>query len=389
MLLIVPCSLAFTFINWLDLQLSMNFALQVLSYLSFISLFIYLIIIFFIDKSDGFLNLNFLFNFYRFIILVELFLLAFFSSDIFLYYNLVWFKSDGIFSLNLFNWYINQFSFLIDRSSLVFSVTTYIIGYFTNRYSFIYLKSDKNRTSFLKFLNLFIISMLFLVKTNCILVVVLSWEFLGISSFFLIGHYYNRPYSLKSAFKAFSFNRVSDLFLFLFTVIYLYNYNSFEVFIVNEKRCFLEFISFFFLIITASIKSAQGIFFFWLPDSMEAPIPASALIHSATLVAAGIYLCIRFYNVINYYYLLQVFLILSGLMSATIFSFIAFLQTDIKRLLAYSTIANCGFIYFLLGSKLVDTALVYFSVHGLLKSSLFMLFGYLIVYNNHVQDFQF
>ncbi len=119
---------------------------------------------------------------------------------------------------------------------------------------------------------------------------------------------------------------------------------------------------------------------------MEAPIPASALIHSATLVAAGVYLMLRFKHLLIPNNNLTYILITSGILTASIFSLIAALQTDIKKLLAYSTIANCGFMYFLIGIGCFKLTVIYFAIHGLLKAILFLLAGNLILLNNHNQD---
>lgn len=121
---------------------------------------------------------------------------------------------------------------------------------------------------------------------------------------------------------------------------------------------------------------------------MEAPIPASALIHSATLVSAGIFLCLYFFDhIVKYNFLLQL-LSICGILSAVVFSIISSLQTDVKRLLAYSTIANCGFVYFLIGNSLYFESIIYFILHGILKSYLFLIFGFIVHESYHYQDMQ-
>jgi len=121
---------------------------------------------------------------------------------------------------------------------------------------------------------------------------------------------------------------------------------------------------------------------------MEAPVPASALIHSATLVSAGIFLCVKTYSTLKKYPFVLEYLKISGLLSAVVFSVLASLQTDKKRLLAFSTISNCGFIYFLLGGFLLPEACLYFTTHGILKSYTFLVFGTFIVHSKHIQDMQ-
>lgn len=212
---------------------------------------------------------------------------------------------------------------------------------------------------------------------------------MGISSFFLINHYFKRAYSFKSAYKAFCYNRFSDLTFFLFAVLFIFNTNTLSLQnIPNLQSSYTSTLMYTLLLLTAFIKSAQGIFFGWLPDSMEAPIPASALIHSATLVAAGIYLLLRLdIFILTNPYVIYALLAFGGF-SAVLFSGISFLQTDIKKLLAYSTIANCGFMYLLIGMCCLKQALLFFIVHGLLKSLIFLIAGNFIIVFSHNQDFQ-
>lgn len=191
---------------------------------------------------------------------------------------------------------------------------------------------------------------------------------------------------MKSSLKAFFFNRISDLFLFIFFAAFLFEYGTSSLVTVHSTGSSIEFLLLFSLTQLAFIKSAQGVYYFWLPDSMEAPIPASALIHSATLVSAGIYLCLRFRYLLLSNVFLRDFILYHSLISAVIFSFTAFLQYDIKRLLAFSTISNCSFMYFLISLGFLNETLFYFTLHGFLKSLLFLLVGYLIINNFHSQD---
>ncbi len=160
----------------------------------------------------------------------------------------------------IFNFSILQFRY--DLLSLIFSFTTLSIGIFTTLYSSVYLNGDKNITKFSFFLSFFLLSMLYLVHTNNMVCLLLCWEFLGVSSFFLIGHYSQRPYTLKSALKAFNYNRFSDITFFLFFCFYIINYNTILCDITSINTVKNINILGILLFLTASVKSAQNIFFF-------------------------------------------------------------------------------------------------------------------------------
>jgi len=179
--------------------------------------------------------------------------------------NLVYsyYLAENVLFFNILGFYIKPLCILIDQTSLVFTVTTLLISIGSNYYTNTYLKGDKNRKFFTSLLNLFIFSMLFLVNTNSLIVIVFCWEFLGISSFFLINFYSKRAFSIKSAFKAFSFNRFSDVFMFIFFLSYYYSTNSTEIYhFSNYSSSDISLLCPLSLTLAASIKSAQNIFFF-------------------------------------------------------------------------------------------------------------------------------
>lgn len=280
---------------------------------------------------------------------------------------------------------VNVTSFYYDSLTFTFLFTIYTIGFIVHKYQFSYLNDSPSKEMFLITFNTFILSMVGVVSTSNWLLLLLSWEVLGLSSFFLIGYYKNKPAALKSALKAFIFNKLSDLFLIIAFAIYYFTYNTFYIIQQPVLTPNTEWIG-TFLLLTAFVKSAQFCFYFWLPDSMEAPIPASALIHSATLVSAGIYLALRFIDIIEISTVAQYLILTISTLTMVFASLIAYNQTDIKKLLAYSTIANCGFIYFLIFLKAYKVAMIYFVVHGVIKSFSFIIAGDLIIQNNHIQD---
>lgn len=241
--------------------------------------------------------------------------------------------------------------------------------------------------------------MTLLVLSGSWFTLLLGWELIGITSFLLINYWTSKIGTLKSAFKAFVFNKVSDACLILAVCIslsaglpYLNPSLAFANSLAGASLSFggitFSYASVFLaaIVIAAFCKSAQFGFHFWLPDSMEAPVPASALIHSATLVSAGIYLLLRFnslFLVCDYIYSAV------GLFSAfTAFygAIIAAFQTDVKKILAYSTISHCGMLIFSTLLNAPYITLFYLFAHGFFKSINFMCVGNFIQYSNNYQD---
>lgn len=196
---------------------------------------------------------------------------------------------------------------LIDSISYSFALLTISIATFVYIYIFSYFRYDANVERLTIFINLFVISMVLLVMSGNFFVMFLGWELIGLTSFFLINFWSSRISTLKSAFKAYVFNKFSDVSLFIAIILILLtigdiniltfnksisNYNDYYVNLLDLNLSLIELIS-MMLIIAAFIKSAQFGAHIWLPDSMEAPVPASALIHSATLVSAGVFILLR------------------------------------------------------------------------------------------------
>lgn len=197
---------------------------------------------------------------------------------------------------------------------------------------------------------------------------------------------------MKAAFKAFLFNRISDVMLFFVCIFVFYLFNDLNnAEIINNflKKPSLMYgsvscisIFSFFLVIPICIKSAQFFWHIWLPDSMEAPVPASALIHSATLVSAGVYLILRFKDVLLLSEYVVTMLPLIGAFTACLGALSSAFQTDAKRLLAYSTISHCGFL--VVSAILCDSefTILYLYVHGFFKAASFICIGNVIRFNN-------
>lgn len=297
------------------------------------------------------------------------------------------------------NWFFTENLLLgFDKPTFFFLFVVSIISAFANYHTLYYMRFDQKKEKFVFFLNSFAFSMVFLLISRNLFTLFLFWELLGITSFFLIKHNDTQQESLKSAMKAFSFNKVSDI-LFVFTIIIYFsvtrsfsinnsdilslvglstNHNDISKYIIINLMLFFIFVS-------ACIKSVQIFSYWWLPDSMKAPVPASALIHSATLVTAGFFVILLFKPLFSFYWGHSIFLVV-GSATFILGSVVAGYQDDLKKSLAYSTIANCGMMLCLLFNHNLDLFLVYFLVHGITKSLSFMFCGEIITIQNHSQD---
>lgn len=223
---------------------------------------------------------------------------------------------------------------------------------------------------------------------------------IGITSFFLINFWATRMGTVKASYKAFTFNKISDCCILLaILLIHLMNHDvnidHFNHIISTQAQTDLNFLNYklpavhsltYLFMIAAFIKSAQFGFHIWLPDSMEAPVPASALIHSATLVSAGIFLILKLYPLFEFSPFARTYILFFGSLTALFGGLCSIFQTDVKRLLAYSTISHCGVLMFLTFFKNPDLTIIYLYVHGFFKAIIFMCMGHVIRFANNYQD---
>lgn len=272
-------------------------------------------------------------------------------------------------------------SLKFDSLSFLFTLLVSVIGLATNIYILNYFKNEAHEDVFTLLINWFIFSMIILVLANNLFTVFLGWEAIGLVSFFLINFWNTRRGTIKSSFKAFLFNKISDVFLFIFIMYIVSFFFLNDISIINLKSTeFLSQTNTYFkyaivsLFLCTLFKSAQLIGHLWLPDSMEAPVPASALIHSATLVSAGLYLLLRFTSFITIFNLHYTAAII-GSITAAYGGLVSASQTDMKKLLAYSTISHCGFLFFTVGTSLYSVTIIYLFLHGLFKASTFFCAG--------------
>lgn len=302
-----------------------------------------------------------------------------------------------------------SFRLSMNRLTFGFGYLTLSIGFFVLLYSFFYFRGEptSERLSFL--LMLFVNSMLLLLFSDNLVIMFMGWEMIGVTSFFLINYWGTRVDTLKSAKKAIVFNLFSDAVLFSALVLIGCTFHTLDIPVLNNSAKnaigstvavgFLKIpyltVSSILILLSASIKSAQFLFHAWLPDSMEAPAPASALIHSATLVSAGIFLltrmndfwsgvCLPLPGVTIY---IKDVIILWGALTAAYGGLVSSRQSDLKKILAYSTISHCGYMMVLVGCGSINSLLFYFYIHGLYKALLFLITGNIMrCYQN--QDFR-
>jgi len=318
------------------------------------------------------------------------------------------FVSGGSFKLIICKWFtlwgnmIVPFELFIDSISYSYVLLTLTIAVFVYIYIFSYFRYEPNVERLLLFINFFVISMILLVSSGNFFVLFLGWELIGLTSFFLINFWSSRIGTLKAAFKAYVFNKFSDVSLFIAVLLsvllindsninvfntqihlyqnYILHFNSFEI-------SYIELLSFFFLA-CAFIKSAQFGTHIWLPDSMEAPAPASALIHSATLVSAGVFLVLRFAPLFELSLYAYSVLSIIGAFTAFFGGCCAMYQSDVKRILAYSTISHCGFLMVTCVTRIPDLTIFYLYVHGFFKAAVFLCVGNIIRFSQNYQDFK-
>ena len=272
-------------------------------------------------------------------------------------------------------------------SSLVLTLTVFAL-YFGVEY--MYREAFINRLLYL--LNLFATSVVFLFYCYDFFLILFAWECIGLFSFLLVNFYSTRIYTLKAALKTFVFSRISDMFMFLSFLMTISSFMTTDLslifiqipfmafhymFIGSTALHFLTFFS-FCLVTSGGIKAAQFFFHVWLPDAMEAPTPASALIHSSTLVVAGIFLVIRFSILFEFTIFTNYYLILLGALTLSFGSITATFQNDVKKLVAYSTISQIGYLVCGCGFCCYEEVLLYLIIHALNKAFLFVLVGYIV-----------
>ncbi len=287
-------------------------------------------------------------------------------------------------TINLFQWmqlgsFGVNFSFLLDQLSILWLLFVTGIGTLIHIYSISYMHDDENLHKFFSYLNLFIFFMITLVTGSNLLMMFIGWEGVGLCSYLLIGFWYKNQDYNDAAKKAFIMNRIGDLgFLIgIFILAYIFRsveFDSMESFIVSGKAVSLKWISIatFCLFIGASGKSAQIPLYTWLPDAMAGPTPVSALIHAATMVTAGIFMITRLNFLFDITVDVQMIIAVVGAITSLVAAFIALVQNDIKKVLAYSTVSQLGLMFLALGLGAYEIAVFHVITHAFFKACLFL-----------------
>ena len=297
-----------------------------------------------------------------------------------------WFRVNGM--------QVN-FSFQIDQLSLMMIMIITGIGSLIHLYSIGYMSHDKGFHRFFAYLNLFIFSMLLLVMGSNYLILFIGWEGVGLCSYLLIGFWYTNKEYGAAARKAFIMNRIGDLGMIIGILMIAYQTNAVDFLSVAQNSSKFELDSPVIIFITASLfigamgKSAQIPLFTWLPDAMAGPTPVSALIHAATMVTAGIYLVVRSNFLFSLAPTTMDGILFIGLLTALVAAFIGLRQNDIKKVLAYSTVSQLGFMFVALGVGAYTTAMFHLMTHAFFKALLFLGAGSVIHAMSGEQDMRF
>uniref|UniRef100_UPI0030FF21B2 NADH dehydrogenase subunit 5 n=1 Tax=Manekia incurva TaxID=1072615 RepID=UPI0030FF21B2 len=293
----------------------------------------------------------------------------------------------------LWSWTINndfslEFGYLIDSLTSIMSILITTVGIMVLIYSDNYMSHDQGYLRFFSYLSFFNASMLGLVTSSNLVQIYIFWELVGMCSYLLIGFWFTRPMAANACQKAFVTNRVGDFGLLLGILGLYWITGSFEfrdLFEIFDILIHNNTINLFFAVLCASLlflgaiaKSAQFPLHVWLPDAMEGPTPISALIHAATMVAAGIFLVARLFPLFMALPYIMYFISLIGIITVLLGATLALAQRDIKRSLAYSTMSQLGYIMLAMGIGSYRAALFHLITHAYSKALLFLGSGSII-----------
>jgi NADH-quinone oxidoreductase subunit L len=338
-------------------------------------------------------------------IISSLILISAFLS-IFIFYEVI--VNDYSSNKLIFNWitsgnFVVNWSINIDSLTSVMLVVVSLISSIVHFYSIGYMSHDPHKPRFMAYLSLFTFSMFFLITADNFLQLFFGWEGVGLCSYLLIGFWFKKSEANAAAIKAFIVNRVGDFgFAIGIFLIFIYfktvNYN--EVFdqvpLLIGKEIFFLGLEFnlitlicFMLFFGAMGKSAQIFLHTWLPDAMEGPTPVSALIHAATMVTAGVFLVVRCSPIFEYSETALNYVAIIGMLTAFFAATVALAQNDIKKIIAYSTCSQLGYMFFAIGIGAYHVAIFHLFTHAFFKALLFLGSGCVIHAFNNEQDIRF
>jgi len=334
---------------------------------------------------------------------ITILLVAFsFVASVFIYQDVM---AGNTFNGTVYQW-LNlgdtrlEVGFLIDHLTVLMMLVVTFVSLMVHIYTIGYMADDAGYQRFFSYISLFTFSMLMLVMSNNFLQLFFGWEAVGLVSYLLIGFWYTRPTAIYANLKAFLVNRVGDFGFLLGIGLILMVFGTLdyaEVFANVSKYasdvapipgvswnvitaiCILLFIG-------AMGKSAQFPLHVWLPDSMEGPTPISALIHAATMVTAGIFMVARMSPLFELSDTALSFVMVTGAITALFMGFLGIIQNDIKRVVAYSTLSQLGYMTVALGASAYSVAIFHLMTHAFFKALLFLAAGSVIIAMHHVQD---
>ena len=317
------------------------------------------------------------------------------QNDVYGNYIIFQWVSSGNFQAN---WSIN-----IDPLSSVMLVVVTFVSALVHIYSIGYMSHDPHKPRFMSYLSLFTFSMLALVVSDNFLQLFFGWEGVGLCSYLLIGFWYKKETANNAAIKAFIVNRIGDfgLAIGIFLIFFFFGTINFEEAFqatsqfAEKKIVFLGFESNLitlicvFLFIGAMGKSAQFLLHTWLPDAMEGPTPVSALIHAATMVTAGVFLVVRCSPIFEYSQVALNLVAVVGMITAIFAASVALVQNDIKKIVAYSTCSQLGYMFFATGIGAYHVAMFHLFTHAFFKALLFLGAGSVIHAFKDEQDIRY
>ncbi len=315
---------------------------------------------------------------------------------------------DGArFNETLYTWMVvgglkMEVGFLIDGITAMMMCVVTFVSLMVHLYTIGYMEEDEGYNRFFSYISLFTFSMLMLVMSNNLLQLFFGWEAVGLVSYLLIGFWFNKPTAIFANMKAFLVNRVGDFGFILgigLIAAYTGTLNYTELFAKANELAAIEFPWYVFgqdamlitvicicLFIGAMGKSAQFPLHVWLPDSMEGPTPISALIHAATMVTAGIFMVARMSPLFELSDTALNFIMVIGSITALFMGFLGIIQNDIKRVVAYSTLSQLGYMTVALGASAYSVAVFHLMTHAFFKALLFLGAGSVIMGMHHNQD---
>ncbi len=325
--------------------------------------------------------------------------------------SLVVFKQiifDGVAPYNgsVYTWLVSdgikfEVGFLVDQLTALMMVVVTFVSLMVHIYTIGYMRDDPGYQRFFSYISLFTFSMLMLVMANNFMQLFFGWEAVGLVSYLLIGFWYQKESAIYANLKAFLVNRVGDLGFLLGIAAVLMFFNTLDYaevfhlapsmanltveFVPNEQWSVMTLIC-VLLFIGAMGKSAQVPLHVWLPDSMEGPTPISALIHAATMVTAGVYMVARMSPLYELSQTALSFVIVIGAITALFMGLLGIVQNDIKRVVAYSTLSQLGYMVVALGASAYATGIFHLMTHAFFKALLFLAAGSVIIAMHHEQD---